>query len=1031
MQGKPGTSRSAALLGLLSLWASAAALARPLPFDIPAGPANQTLTRFAQQAGVAIVFPYELASGHVTQRVQGRLEPDAALRRLLLRSGLAAQRDEHGQIVIALSPSPAHGAAAGDASLTDNFADLAEINVTGSRLEQGMTTPTPVTTISNSEMRVLSTGTMAEALVELPHFLNNDTPLTQSYATSAAAGSSYLNLRGIGSIRTLTLLDGRRIVPATRFGTVDVALLPRALVERVEVVTGGASAAYGSDAISGVVNLLTDPDFSGLRARAQGGLSDRGDNGNGEVSFTLGTAVGDESHLLLSGEFSRAGGIRGYRHRDWFESWATIPNPQPGGPAEVTVRDVHATGYTYGGLITTGPLAGTQFLPGGVPAPFVHGSYYTRAGTQAGGDGIDPAADLVWMMPDQTRANAYLKYTTEIRPGFSAYAQLLSGHSSNAFEKDPPSLWGAWEATIYGDNAFLPASIRTQMRTLGVNSFRLGRMGNGDLGNGSVHNISNLLSATFGASRQFSDWRLEGYYQYGHNHARLRYEDTLRIDRIYRGIDSVVHPSTGQIVCRSTLTFPLDGCVPVNLFGAGSVSAAARAYVTEGRFEQVQDVMEHVAELTAQGSILQLPAGRISLAAGINWRSEAVENRPRTTPESLGSQTVPPAFTQGYRGLPSAYVGSGIFERTVVNFLKGRYKVGELFGETAVPLLADQPLFQNLTLHTALRYARYSGSGTVAAWKAGLDWTLNDELRLRATRSRDVRAGSLSERFDFRGGGSVITDPSLPGTPTYPITATRIGNPNIDPEEADTWTAGFVYKPDFLPGLSISTDYYDIGIGNAISALGVQNIVNRCHAGNAPSCALITRSFTDGRILFVSDLVLNVAGVRSRGIDLEVAWRRPLSLLGGDESLALRLLANRTLEMSETGISGTKVDRSDQTGMIGGAPAWQANVSVAYRRDSLQLTLQERLISSGRYSATLASGDIDSNHVASAAYTNLRGSWNLRRLPGLTLYAQASNLFDHDPPRAPDWTFIGSAPTNESLFDVLGRRYVIGFTYER
>ncbi|MEO6186130.1 MAG: TonB-dependent receptor, partial [Steroidobacteraceae bacterium] len=889
MQGIRGTSTSAALLALL-LFASTVASATPRPFDIPAGPANQTLTRFAQQAGIAIVFPYELAAGHVTRRVQGRLEPDAALRQLLLRSGLVARRDENGQIVIALlGRGPAPGAATG-ALITAATTDLDEINVTGTRLERGMLTPTPVTAVSRHELSTLSTGTLAEALVELPYFLNNDTPQTQSYATSAAAGASYLNLRGIGSIRTLTLLDGRRIVPATRFGTVDVALLPRGLIERVEVVTGGASAAYGSDAVSGVVNLVTDPDFTGLRARVQAGLSDRGDNGNGEMSLLLGTAVGERSHVVLSAEFSRAAGIRGYRHRDWFESWSTIPNPGPGGPVKVTVRDVHATGYTYGGLITSGPLAGTQFLPGAVPAPFVQGAYYTRAGTQSGGDGVDPAADLVWMMPDQMRANAYLKFTTEITPGFTAYAQLFTGRSSNAYDKDPPSLWGAWEATIYRDNAFLPADIRSQMGSLGVNSFRLGRIGNGDLGRGRVHNISDLLSATLGASQQLGYWRIDGYYQYGHNRDLLRYDDTLRIDRIYRGIDSVVNPADGSIVCRSTLMFPTDGCVPVNLFGAGSVSAAARAYVTEGRFEQVQDVTEQVAEFTAQGAVLELPAGPISLATGINWRSEAVENRPRTTPAALALLTVLPASTQGYRGLPSTYVGSGIFERTAVNYLKGKYEVAELFGEAAIPLLANRPLLQSLTLHTALRYARYSGSGTVAAWKGGLDWALNEQVRLRATRSRDVRAGSLSERFDFRGGGSVITDPALPGTPTYPIVATRIGNPNVDPEKADTWTAGFVYKPAFAPGLSISTDYYDIGIGNAISVLGVQNIVNRCQAGSAQSCALILRSSTDGRILFVSDLVLNVAGIRSRGIDVEVAWRQPLSWLGGDESLAVRLL---------------------------------------------------------------------------------------------------------------------------------------------
>jgi outer membrane receptor protein involved in Fe transport len=1035
MQERRGTRTGATLLMVLALWVPALALAAPREFDIPTGPANQTLTRFAQQAEIAIVFPYDLAAGHVTRGVRGKLEPDEALRRMLLRTGLVAQRDGKGQLVIALSPGrrsiDAAGDVQGDPELADTPADLDEINVTGSRIQRdGMTSPTPVTVLTPDELRALSAGTLADAVVELPHFLNSDTPQSQSFATSGAAGASYLNLRGIGAIRTLTLLDGRRLVPSTRFGILDLALVPRALVQRVEVVTGGASAAYGSDAVSGVVNLLTDSSFNGLRARMQGGVSDRGDNGNAEISFTYGSGLGDQSHLLLLAEYTRNGGIRGYRHRDWFAGWATIPNPDPAGPARVTVRDVHATGYTYGGLITSGPLAGTQFLHGGVPAPFLRGDYYTGRGTQSGGDGIDPAADLVWMLPDQWRTNAYLKFDTQISPDFSAYLQLLAGRSSNSFEKDPPSLWGTWEATIYSDNAFLPASIRAQMRTLGVNSFRLGRMGNGDLGSGRVHNSNDLLSATIGGRRQLGDWRLDSYYQYGRNRNLLRYDDTLRIDRIYRGIDSVVNPRSGEIVCRSTLFFPADGCVPVNIFGAGSVAPLARRYITEGRAEQVQDVTEQVAEFTTQGSLFQLPAGSVSIATGINWRREAVDNTPRRLPASLQSLTVPPAFTQGYRGLPSAYVGSGIFERTVYNNFDGRYAVWELFGEAAVPLLADQPLFQKLTLHTALRYAHYSGSGTVAAWKGGLDWTLNDQLRLRATRSRDVRAGSLAERFDISSAGTVITDPALAGQPSYAVVATRIGNPNVDPETTATWTAGLVYKPQPVQGLSISADYYDIRIGNAISVLGVQNIINRCHAGKLQSCALIARSFTDGRILAVNDLVHNVAGYRSRGVDLEVSLRRRATLFGGDESVAFRLFANRTLEMSETAVTGIKVDRSDQTGIVGGAPAWQVNASLAYRRDSMQLMLQERVISSGRYGAMLNAGDIDNNHVAGRAYTNLRGSWGPRQLPGFTVYAQASNLFDRNPPRAASWTFIGSAPTNESLFDVIGRRYVVGFTYE-
>ncbi len=1037
-QGEKG--RRSGLFGLIAFALSmpAVSLAAPREFDIPAGQASQSLTRFAQQAETPLIFPYELAADRRTRRVRGRLEPDEALRQLLRGTGLAARRDGTGQIVIerlrarerTRAPQPDAASLPAGAGAREINTELEEVRITGSRVARdGMTSPIPVTSISREELQVLSTGTLAEALVELPHFLNNDTPQSQSFGTSAAAGASHMNLRGIGSIRTLTLLDGRRVVPATRFGTIDYALLPKSLVEHVEVVTGGASAAYGSDAVSGVVNLFTQSRFEGLRLEAQTGITERGDNSREEISITWGSALGERSHLVVSGEFYRAKGIRGYRSRDWFDSWATITNTDPNGPTEITVRGARATGYTYGGLITSGPLAGTQFLPGGVPAPFVRGANYTAL-TQSSGDGVDPAADLVWLMPDQTRANAFLKFTSELKPGFSFFTQLLAGHTDNAFEQGPPSLWGSWEATIFPDNAFLPASIREQMITRGLASFRLGRMGNdGELGRNSVHNQGDLFSATLGISHQLGDWQLDSYYQYGQNRNRLHYSDTLRIDHVYRGIDSIVNPANGQIVCRSTLTFPDDGCVPVNIFGAGSVTPAARAYITEGEYEQLQDVSEHVAEIQAQGSLLALPAGRIKAAAGINWRRESVRNTPRRFPASDEPLEMSPPI--GYFGLPFAYYGNAsVFERTVVNSVAGHYSVWEMFGEAAVPLLSDQPLVQELTLHAAVRYARYSGSGPVPAWKGGLDWALTDELRLRATRSRDVRAGSLAERFDVSRGGSSIRDPALPGAPTYAISFERRGNPNVEPEQADTWTGGLVYKPERLHGLSISADYYDISIHDAISTLGVQSIINRCQAGEQDLCALITRTSDSNIIQLVNNLVLNVDGARSRGIDLELGWRQPVDFLGGDESLAVRLFANRVLESSVTGATGNKLDRAYQTGNSGGAPSWQANLSVSYRRGPLQLALQQRMISHGKFNARLGSDDIDNNRVAGAAYTNLRGSWQPSLHPGLNFHAQVSNLFDQDPPRAPDWGFLGSIPTNESLFDVLGRRYTVGFSYE-
>ena len=1031
-------SRCAMTMLLVAGWRIS--LAAPLEFDVPAGPAAQGVTRFAQQAGVSLLFPYELLDRRRTQALRGRFELREGLRTLLKGSGLAAVADEKGQISLQrLNAVPVvreHRREPGPDLLSVDADDaqrrLEELAITGSRLERdGMMMPTPVAVITKVELDTLGPTTLVDAFVQLPHFLNNDTPQTQSFGSSGAAGASYLNLRGIGSVRTLVLLDGRRIVPSTRAGTVDIALLPRSLVRSVEIVTGGASAAYGSDAVSGVVNLILDRDFSGLHGSVQTGLSNRGDYGNRELSLSYGAALGETATLLVAAEVASAQGIRGYRSRDWFHSVAAIENPDPAGTREVFARDVHATGYTYGGLITAGPLAGTQFLPGGVPAPFERGTLVT-AQTQGGGSGVDPAADLVWILPDQQRANGFLRVTTRPAENLTAFLQVIGARSSSAFGKDPPSLWGPWEATILQDNAFLSDSIRSRMLDSGIGSFRLGRVSTGDLGKPQVRNASTLVSPTLGVAWQGPTWRLDAYYQYGHNRSALQYSETLRIDRIYRAIDSVRDPASGRIVCRSTLLTPDDGCVPANLFGEGSVSEAARRYVTEGRSAQTQTVQEHVTESTLQGSLFALPAGTVQVVAGAAWRDEAVRVGATRTPDSLDGLIVEPAASLGYRGLPATYAGTpNIFERTTVTEVQGRYAVWELFGETVVPLLALRPLVKNLEVHAALRRAHYSGSGGILAWKTGLNWEVTDALRLRATRSRDVRAGSLAERYDVSNSGVTIVDRVLPASPSYAVTALRTGNPQIDPEKADTTTVGLVLQPDWVPGLSLAADYYDIRIRDAISVLGVQNIINRCAAVQDETCGLIDRNGVTGLITRVQNRVLNVAEARSRGIDVEAAWRRPVTIFGGGESMALRLFGNHTLESSSTSLTGPRIDRAGQTGLGGGAPRWQSNLSLAYQRGPLQFTVQERLVSSGRYSATYGPTSLDDNRIRSASYTNLRVGWEPARWAGMTLFATVSNLFDESPPRAGDWGFVGSLPTNESLFDVLGRRFVAGIQLRR
>jgi iron complex outermembrane receptor protein len=1025
------------------LWAVALALsaAPALPaqryFDVPAGPATQTVTRFAQQAGVPVLFPYALLQNRSTRALRGRYEVHEGLQRLLRGSGLVASVSGRGQLTIRLADPPpsAPEEPRPEPSVLRDLGEneaLPEVEVTGTRLARdGMTTPTPVAALSRVELDELGPTTLMDALAQLPHFLNNDTPQTQSFGTSGAAGASYLNLRGIGTIRTLVLLDGRRLVPSTRFGTVDVALFPRSLVERVEVVTGGASASYGSDAVSGVVNVILDRDFTGLRTHAQAGLADAGDFGNFEAGVTFGTRLGGNSSLLLSGEVFRADGIRGYNSRSWYRGQAAIPNPDPGGPAEIIVENARATTYTFGGLITSGPLAGIEFLEGGVPAPFQVGEHYTRT-AQSGGSGGNPADEHVWLLPDQERLSAFARFTTRPTSATSAFLQVLAGRTRNSFGKEPPALWGAWEATIYDDNAFLPESIRGEMAALGVTSFRFGRAASrGELGNTSARLGSALVTATAGGEWHLPGWSLEGYYQYGRNHSVIDYDEIVRLDRVYRALDSVIHPGTGEPVCRSTLAFPDDGCVPLNLFGPWSVSPEARAWIIEGDTRQVQDVEEQVAELTVRGDTPWRTVAPVSVAAGVSWRREAVDAWAPRHPSSLEGLTVPPAETQGYRGLPAAYVNNdNIFERTSLTTLEGSYDVHEVFGEALVPLLRSLPPARRLDLHLAVRGARYSGSGTIGAWRTGLDWEVLPSLRLRATRSRDIRAGSHSDRYDFSSVGITIVDRVLENDPIYAVVGDRRGNPQIEPERADTTTAGIVLRPGFAPGLSLATDYYDIKVHDAIALYGVQNIIDGCAGGDANLCALIERDEENGLIRRVNNVVLNIAGARSRGIDLELSYRRAVDWFGGG-TLALRLFANRTLESSTTNALGTRIDRAGQTGLFGGAPRFQSNLSLAFERGPLRVAVQQRYISSGSYDATYGPGDIDRRRVRPAAYTGAQVSWRPPGLAGTRMYFNVQNLFDEDPPIAPDWGFGGSIPTNEGLFDVLGRRIVFGLRYER
>jgi outer membrane receptor protein involved in Fe transport len=913
-------------------------------------------------------------------------------------------------------------------------AGLAEVRVTGSRIQRdGMTTPTPVTSLSTDDLHVMAPTTIAAAVTQLPQFINSSVPEgAPASGWTGASGASVLNLRGVGQNRTLVLLDGRRIVSSTRKGTIDVNLLPDALVKSVEVVTGGASAAYGSDAVSGVVNFILDTKLNGFKTNIQGGITELGDNENFTASFAGGIPLGDRAHLIASFDYYSADPIKDATRRDWQQSQGLITNPlrgQPGQPQRITRSNVRSTQFTEGGLITAGAanLVWKQFLPGGEVAPFVRGSDFTTS-SQVGGDG----QDLAWynyFTPDTSRGSAFAHLTFDVNDSTSVFLQGLYGVGNTKYLSPPAGgQFATWQLSIFGDNAFLPTSISSLMTP--DQSFNMGRAGDLDYGaSKEIEQQNTIRSVTTGIKADIGEWKLDGYYQYGRTVSNINMDNAIRLDRIYQAIDAVRAPN-GSIVCRSTLTYANNGCVPMNVFGVGSPSQESIDWVTQD-ISQKQLVQQSVADVSISGKAFDNWAGPVSMAVGVSWRHDWFTQD--IYPAELQALDMPAAGAPiGYKGLPGVYIGTAnIFERGPSASPSGGYTVKEAFTEVQMPLLANKSFVQSLDLNTAVRLADYEGSGNVWAWKGGLDWAVNDQVRLRLTRSRDIRAGTLSERFDTSSGpGNIIEN----NQPQYAISVIANGNPNVNPELADTLTYGFVLQPSWLEGFAMSVDAFDVKIKDAIGQLGAQAIVDQCALGATQLCSFITRAADTGKISVLQNPFINMAEARTTGMDFEMSYRRGVEWFGGGEHIVARLLATHLTELSTRQVGAATVDRVGQTGLQqnNGAPDWQGTVSFSYERGPLGATIQGRYIDSGTYDSTYVEGvDIDDNTVASTFLTNLELSYRgeLRGEAGFQTYLNVTNLFDRSPPLVATWGFTGSQQTNTSLFDIYGRRYNLGVRF--
>jgi outer membrane receptor protein involved in Fe transport len=1041
-----------------------------IQLDLPEQPLSLSLMEVGREAGLEIGFTPDAIATRTAPPLQGEYEPEEALAILLADSDMVARRTGAGAIVVESEESsdpqrvqlaqaqteteagvapatsvPVQETVQTPAEAQANAAvaeDTGRVTVTGSRIvRSGMTTPTPVTALAAEDLTNLAPTTMADALTQLPQFANSNTT-ANTVGTSGNAGQSILNLRGIGANRTLVLLDGRRVVSSNRRGTVDIGILPEALVERVEVVTGGASAAYGSDAVAGVVNFILDTDFEGIKGHVQTGVSDQGDNQNVEGSVSGGWQIGDRGHLLVSVDAYQTEGVANYIGREWYEEgWGVISIPGAT-PARVIAPDVRSRNWTFGGMIPRGPLANTQFLQGGVPAPFVvgdHASTTQHSGGSGEISGLDRSA-----VPENTRVSLFSHATYDLTDNVEIFGQYLFGYNKVKYDNARNTMTTPWEARIFADNAYLPESVRQAMLSGSPAAWRqyttsatdpvapnlrwvpFGRQGaTSEMSRAYVETFNQTHSYTGGVNANVMDWDVNAYYQYGENRQKLAQRELVRVDRAYRSMDAVFHPATGEIVCRSTISNPNDGCIPASFFGSGSVNEAALDWILGDRI-LYQELDQHFAEISASGELFDVWAGPVSLAVGGSYREDNLNQYAEPVGISSGEPgCTPNDETQGYLGLPTTYENCyGLFERGSIAVVQGGFTVWEGFAETVVPLVSDLPFAQSIDFQGGVRYADYSGSGGVVAWKAGLDWQVNDEWRLRGTLSRDTRAGTLSERFDQTRRGTTAEDP-LFNNESYAFSGIEGGDPEIDPEKADTITVGFVYQPDWVDGLSLSVDYYDIKIEGAIALLGAQNIIDQCFEGVTELCDRIERDPDTNRITSVLNTFLNADEARTRGVDAEIAYRTPLDLFSPGD-LTLRGILSYVDEASTTVAGGVPDDVAGQNGP-GGVPDWRGTVTVGYNTGPWGFNVTGRYTDGGKYDNEWTSGvEISDNHVDGIFYTNAQVSYDLEVGGGAhELYFSVNNLTNETPDRSP-----GSAQFNTSLYEEIGRTYTAGLRFQ-
>lgn len=941
---------------------------------------------------------------------------------------------------------------------------IEEVVVTGSRIARSdFVAESPIVTATQETLQSLGAVTVDEALSQLPQLAISAGSSANAY--NGGAGQAKANLRGLGSQRTMVLIDGRRMVPALPDGSVDLNLLPSNMIDSVEIITGGASAVYGSDAVTGVVNFKLRHDFEGIEVTGQYGLAEEGDATTQDYSVLMGGQFGgDRGSSLISVNYSQRGIAEGHA-RQFFGPPGGGEGSLPEGvwnvdstnlPSQVAIDSAFAS---YGIDQTISPTSrfyfntdGTLFLQNSSSGPV----NYRGPAENIFADGVGYDADTPggYSQTPLKRLNILGYSDFELSPNFKLFVQ---GQFADYYVtgQRPPNVSGSSSSfiptTVPATNPFIPDDLATLLASrpdptapITIIKRKPDLIPIYQRWDYAVHEV---IGGGMG-NLPFRDWTWNAYAS-----ASKTTRDERFIDYSSQAAFNqlLAAPDGGQSLCAGGF----------NPFGIHLFSQSCFDYVNRDT-HSITTIEVYSGEATVQGRLFEMPAGEAKFAAGVGYREADYDFNP--------DSTVSTGELAGF--LP-------------VKATNGSTRSLEAFGELLIPLTGETSFLNETNLALAYRYSDHESIGGVSTYKADLDWTPTSMLRLRGGYSRAIRAPSVGELFapetlDRQGVGAVgpvgsgdacdirsayraTSNPDrdevralclAQGMPapiidsfTFPDNtnpAQSSGNPDLHEETADTYSVGAVLQTDFasdaFSDISISVDYYSISLEDAIGSITSALAMQRCFNadGSNPSyessnfyCQLISRSPADGTIALIGNPLFNLGGFETSGIDIGVDWTFPMTVLGLSEAAGELNLRTNVGHLNSFEIQTLEeAPFFDYAGTIGNSqideaatarPTWKAFTSINYSVRELDLGLNWRYLGRMDNADNIGTGGT-APATEAVSYFDLNGIYHVS--DNIDIRAGIVNLMDRDPPVV-NINRAGEASTDGTTYDIIGRRFFV------